>query len=339
MTFDTSDFRRFIGGLEYLDLKILGFEDDENQSCPLTYPGYAMFLREYLNNVFFRHMHALQHLEIHASCHAPLGWAGQWYSPLPLEPEYCLAVRSLTLAYCFVGSDLVDFLHSHAQVLTSLDIADCVCAADDTEGAEMDWARFFDQVYESKPVLTNLVVGNPDVMIAGCLREIEVTPEQITAADRMPGPRSRQGCTECRRRRRKCDEAKPICGQCSTYSRACIYAFKVVWSDGLRSNRAPLDHRPQPRELVAEEAVPAPPVHETHGTLPRCLPNGVPVSPKYHRLLNYFTNDILASLSCHPSVHDDLCRGLIPATLHSPQLLSACLALSAAGILSRGYPR
>lgn len=152
----------------------------------------------------------------------------------------------------------------------------------------------------------------------------------------MPGPRSRQGCTECRRRRRKCDEAKPICGQCSTYSRACIYAFKVVWSDGLRSNRAPLDHRPQPRELVAEEPAAAPPVYETQAYLPRCLPNGVPVSPKYHRLLTYFTNDILASLSCHPSVHDDLCRGLIPATLHSPQLLSACLALSAAGILSRG---
>ncbi|KAK8124206.1 hypothetical protein PG999_004124 [Apiospora kogelbergensis] len=177
-TFDTSDFRRFIGGLEYLDLKILGFEDDENQPCPLTYPGYAMFLRECLNDIF-HHMHALQHLKIHASCHAPLGWAGQWYNPLPLEPEYCPALRSLTLAYCFVGSDLVDFIGSHAQVLTSLDIADCVCAADDTEGAGMDWAQFFDQVYESKPVLTKLVAGNPDVMITGCLKEVEVIPEQI----------------------------------------------------------------------------------------------------------------------------------------------------------------
>ncbi|KAK8023430.1 hypothetical protein PG991_006669 [Apiospora marii] len=110
-----------------------------------------------------------------------------------------------------------------------------------------------------------------------------------TAADLMPGPRSRQGCTECRRRRRKCDEQRPICGQCSTFDRSCTYALKVVWSDGLRSNRPAPGPRSQPSELIAEA-----------------------------------------------SVHEDLCRGLIPATLHSPQLLSACLALSAAGILSRG---
>jgi hypothetical protein len=71
-------------------------------------------------------------------------------------------------------------------------------------------------------------------------------------------------------------------------------------------------------------------------SLPRSLPNGLALPPRYYRLLNYFTHDILASLSVHPSVHDDLCRGLVPATLHSPQLLSACLALSAAGFLSRG---
>ncbi|KAK8880217.1 fungal-specific transcription factor domain-containing protein [Apiospora arundinis] len=186
----------------------------------------------------------------------------------------------------------------------------------------------------------------------------------------MPGPRSRQGCTECRRRRRKCDEQKPICGQCSTYDRSCIYTLKVVRSDGLRSNKAPLSNQSHSGGLVAGDSVSPHARHHLHSKsdpataratdtvscdrlagsllgaastarevpvpLPRCLPNGVPVSPRYHRLLNYFTNDILASLSCHPSVHLDLCRGLVPATLYSPQLLSACLALSAAGILSRG---
>ncbi|KAK8070185.1 hypothetical protein PG994_006801 [Apiospora phragmitis] len=183
----------------------------------------------------------------------------------------------------------------------------------------------------------------------------------------MPGPRSRQGCTECRRRRRKCDEQKPLCGQCSTFGRSCIYALKVVWTDGLRSNKtSPAGHPVRPGGLICASGGPlpqsrtdhlpagayensvlngslentvsaaAPTASEALAPLPRYLPNGVPVSPRYHRLLKYFTNDILASLSCHPSVHEDLCRGLIPATLHSPQLLSACLALSAAGILSRG---
>ncbi|KAK8045464.1 hypothetical protein PG993_005488 [Apiospora rasikravindrae] len=170
----------------------------------------------------------------------------------------------------------------------------------------------------------------------------------------MPGPRSRQGCTECRRRRRKCDEQRPICGQCSTFGRSCIYALKVVWTDGLRSNKATLEGpQARPGASVIEDSgagensvlndtvegsvsATVPAASEVPVPVPRYLPNGVPVSPKYHRLLNYFSNDILASLSCHPSVHQDLCRGLVPATLHSPQLLSACLALSAAGILSRG---
>jgi hypothetical protein len=69
---------------------------------------------------------------------------------------------------------------------------------------------------------------------------------------------------------------------------------------------------------------------------PRSLPNGIPLSPRYQRLLAHFTHDILASLSCHPSIHHDLGQGLVPAALESPQLMSACLALSAAGFLSRG---
>jgi hypothetical protein len=52
--------------------------------------------------------------------------------------------------------------------------------------------------------------------------------------------------------------------------------------------------------------------------------------------LNYFTEDILASLSVHPSIHADLRRGLVPVALESPHLLSACLALAAAGFRSRG---
>lgn len=74
----------------------------------------------------------------------------------------------------------------------------------------------------------------------------------------------------------------------------------------------------------------------TLNAAPPCLPNGVPLSPPYQRLLDYFTQDILASLSVHPSIHQDLCQGLVPTMLHSPHLLSAGLALSAAGLVSRG---
>lgn len=52
----------------------------------------------------------------------------------------------------------------------------------------------------------------------------------------MPGPRSRQGCDECRKRRRKCDEQKPRCGHCISFSRTCEYPLRVVWQVGKRSS-------------------------------------------------------------------------------------------------------
>ena len=73
-------------------------------------------------------------------------------------------------------------------------------------------------------------------------------PLQCTALPKrpmsMPGPRSRQGCDECRKRRRKCDEQKPRCGQCISFNRTCEYHLRVVWQDGSRkpslSGMAPL---------------------------------------------------------------------------------------------------
>lgn len=47
----------------------------------------------------------------------------------------------------------------------------------------------------------------------------------------MPSTRSRQGCEECRRRRRKCDEQKPCCGQCSGFNRTCKYPLRLIWGN------------------------------------------------------------------------------------------------------------
>lgn len=102
---------------------------------------------------------------------------------------------------------------------------------------------------------------------------------------------------------------------------------------------------PDPQEIhvirTKEEPPPSPAQEDATSLslirkLPQSLPNGLSLPPRYRTLLSYFSGDILASLSCHPSIHDDLCRGLIPVALDSPHLLSACLALSAAGFQSRG---
>ncbi|KFY38875.1 hypothetical protein V495_06307 [Pseudogymnoascus sp. VKM F-4514 (FW-929)] len=149
----------------------------------------------------------------------------------------------------------------------------------------------------------------------------------------MSSTRSRQGCEECRRRRRKCDEQKPcLCGGGSgrKHKRSLLgqplrHADRYV-VDTVNENGA-LVHCTKDSTVKAREL---------SNSLPRCLQNGISLPPKYQKLLVYFIDDVLASLSCHPSIQEDLRMGLVPVMLHSPQLMSACLALSAGGFLSRG---
>ncbi|EMT67018.1 Lysine biosynthesis regulatory protein LYS14 [Fusarium odoratissimum] len=54
----------------------------------------------------------------------------------------------------------------------------------------------------------------------------------------MTGKRSRKGCGECRKRRRKCDEVKPSCGQCVSNHRSCKYELRLVWSQGVQNRRS-----------------------------------------------------------------------------------------------------
>lgn len=53
--------------------------------------------------------------------------------------------------------------------------------------------------------------------------------ELSSSSQRMSGQRSRRGCEECRRRRRKCNEQKPTCGHCATSNRTCKYSLQLVW--------------------------------------------------------------------------------------------------------------
>lgn len=41
--------------------------------------------------------------------------------------------------------------------------------------------------------------------------------------------RSRAGCAECRRRRRRCDERKPGCSYCRSVQKECSYAQQLSW--------------------------------------------------------------------------------------------------------------
>ena len=47
---------------------------------------------------------------------------------------------------------------------------------------------------------------------------------------RLP-PRSRTGCWTCRTRKVKCDEGRPVCGQCSRLGHVCDYSPRLSFRD------------------------------------------------------------------------------------------------------------
>lgn len=46
--------------------------------------------------------------------------------------------------------------------------------------------------------------------------------------------KSRKGCSECKRKRVKCDEAKPVCERCrkARHADLCDYNLKLSWTEG-----------------------------------------------------------------------------------------------------------
>lgn len=56
----------------------------------------------------------------------------------------------------------------------------------------------------------------------------KVAVPSVTPRLRLP-PRSRTGCWTCRTRKVKCDEGKPICGQCSRLNHTCDYVPRLAF--------------------------------------------------------------------------------------------------------------
>jgi hypothetical protein len=56
------------------------------------------------------------------------------------------------------------------------------------------------------------------------------TGPAIPPRTRLP-PRSRTGCWTCRTRKVKCDEGRPVCGQCSRLGHHCDYSPRLSFRD------------------------------------------------------------------------------------------------------------
>ncbi|KAK1242460.1 hypothetical protein MKX08_005272 [Trichoderma sp. CBMAI-0020] len=147
-TYYTDAFHRFLNQLESATIHIFGIPYEEWRTNITI--GYGDFVNK-LGAAFFSHMGGLKHLHLWAT--DPLGLASESmpYNELPLRPEDLPALQSLTLENCFISPELISFMKLHAQVLKSLRLNESFC------GDNLSWADFFDQVYEMKPSLTELI--------------------------------------------------------------------------------------------------------------------------------------------------------------------------------------
>lgn len=146
----------------------------------------------------------------------------------------------------------------------------------------------------------------------------------------MAKQRSRLGCVECRKRRQKCDEAKPSCGQCILNNRTCKYALRLIWRHEVYDRRngsndsicynGTLDYSAEKDNSVS--------------LMPQCL-HGLVLPRQHKKLLYHFVEGVLASLSIHSTIHNEFRYGLMPIIVNSPLLLTASLALSTASLESR----
>ncbi|KAF4470705.1 hypothetical protein FALBO_2394 [Fusarium albosuccineum] len=73
-------------------------------------------------------------------------------------------------------------------------------------------------------------------------------PERPRVTTIAKGTKSRSGCNECKRRRIKCDEGRPVCARCMTGSRRCQFPFsqnhaRLPIPASLARNASPPDNR------------------------------------------------------------------------------------------------
>ncbi|PWY74324.1 hypothetical protein BO70DRAFT_388967 [Aspergillus heteromorphus CBS 117.55] len=134
-----------------------------------------------------------------------------------------------------------------------------------------------------------------------------------------PSQRRRDGCSECRRKKVKCDLRKPVCSRCTRYPRGCVYTLSIIGS-----NRRPAGPAPEPR--------PARATNKLDPTLGLSMLTHQPTltpSPYLSSTESKFFMHILATQTApvfFPAAPKLFLDGLISSALDTPHLLAALLA-------------
>lgn len=154
--------------------------------------------------------------------------------------------------------------------------------------------------------------------------------------------RSRLGCTSCRRRKKKCDEVKPICTACLRNNLGCVWPVSssqtTVVKVGSPSrqqtvhrNASKLDAWALSSANTHITSITAIPVTLSNFALPGSVASG----SETWRLLDHYLKDTANRLVCLQDSQNPFLHTILPAALHDELLMNSILALSGVHMMQR----
>ncbi|KAF4431771.1 Lysine biosynthesis regulatory protein LYS14 [Colletotrichum fructicola] len=96
---------------------------------------------------------------------------------------------------------------------------------------------------------TQTSTGHPDSSVAG-------TANTRTTETRRSHKKSRNGCTECKRRHIRCDERQPSCANCEVAERACVFPPPKVGKQRRKRGQQRHASQQQGRETITSPTLP-----------------------------------------------------------------------------------
>lgn len=150
--------------------------------------------------------------------------------------------------------------------------------------------------------------------------------KSITMPRMTLGQKSRMGCRECKTRKVKCDEQRPICGGCSKFKKRCSFlrTTPYLWDSG------PLN---QQTKRGKSTSVQKPRLDAGQGSSTHAKDNPGYTSEDM-RLLHHFTSCTSKTLSDGAEAHQTWATRVVQLAFTHPFLLQGILALSALHLAS-----
>lgn len=148
------------------------------------------------------------------------------------------------------------------------------------------------------------------------------------------GVRSRQGCLPCRRRKKKCDEIKPICTACERNCLGCDWPALPLHHEPIKSRSFP-----SPDELGFQfTSMTKSPIGLAQIPIslsPLALSRPMSFGLQSQRLLYHYIKDTANSLVCLQDNDNPFLHTIVPAALNDDLLMHAILALSGVHLMQR----